>query len=399
MIKTLEGIKVIDFTLAAAGPFAGRMLKACGAESILVEPLQGTHTRVLLNYDYICSGKRSLTLNAKTPEGQEVMRRLIEKSDVFLSNYRAQGLSHMNLSYEQVSEINPAIIYATIDGFGTNGPAKNSPGYDGTAFWARGSMLHTLSEGDTVPVVVSTVGDITAGIALWGGICAALYNRQITGKGMRVYDSLLQLALTLNFDAISQGQHGDHFPHSRLTPYRALNNTYKCKDGKWIVMTIPTLEKFFKLLRRLGRDDLVESGRWHVLADVMGDGVKEVVEILDSEFAKITRDEALSIFRELDLACEPVQSVHEVVDDEQILANQYLYKIFDTVNKQDVMLPPMPPVKFGNDDVDEFVRGPRLGEHSVEILKELEFTDSEIADMISKKVTSDGSKEDLYIRK
>ncbi len=398
MIKTLEGVRILDFTLAGAGPFTGRMLQECGAQSILVEPLAGTHTRRLPNYEYICSGKRSLTLNAKSEEGHEVLKRLIAQSDVFLANYRMKALEHLHLSYEDVKAINPGIIYATITGFGEQGPAKNQPGYDATAFYARGSMLHTMAEDDVLPNSPSTAGDFTTAVGLCFGIAAALYRKAQTGEGMRVYNSLFQTALAVNFDPISQGQRGTEFPRTRKAPFRALLNTYKCSDGKWIMITIPTLQKFFDFLNAVGRNDLVESGRWKMLADVMGSHSAEVVPYLDEIFSKMTRDDALALMHKLDLACEAVQSVHEVIHDAQAWDNQYLQK-FETANDDHEMIyPVLPPVKFGNDDADPLRKAPRLGEHSVEILKSLHFTDSEISDMIEKGITSDGSKEDLYVR-
>ncbi len=398
MLKTLEGIRVLDFTLAGAGPFTGRMLQACGAESTLVEPLAGTHTRRLPNYDYICSGKKSLTVNAKSDEGHEIICRLIKESDVFLANYRSKALDHLHLSYEEVKAINPRIIYATITGFGEKGPAKDSPGYDATAFFARGSVLHTMSEEDVLPNSPSTMGDFTSAIGLCFAIAAALYHREKTGEGMRVYNSLFQTALAVNFDPISQGQRGIQFPRTRKAPFRALLNTYKCSDGKYIMITIPTLAKFFSLLDAAGRHDLVESGRWKMLADVMGSHSAEVVPYLDDIFAKMTRDEAMDMMHKLDLACEAVQSVHEVINDEQAWENEYLQKFQTSMDDHEMIYPVLPPVKFGEDKTDPLKKAPRLGEHSVEILKSLGYSDNEITDLIAKGITNDGSKEDLYVR-
>lgn len=399
MIKTMEGIKVIDFDLAAAGPFIGEMLKNCGADCTLVEPLKGTHTRVVLNHPLILAGKKSLTLDAKSEQGREVMKRLIAEADVFITNYRSKALKNMGLTYEEVSAINPTIIYASIDGFGKEGPAVDHPGYDGTAFWARGSLLHTAAEGDTLPNPVSTVGDLSTAIATWGAVCAALYRREKTGKGMQVYSSLYQMGITLNFDAISQAQHGDKFPKSRHTPYRSLYNTYRCKDGKWIVITIPTLEKFFTFLRRVGRPELAESGKWKVLADTMNDGAPEVVKILEEIYGGYTREEAIAIMQELDFSCEPVQSVYEIIQDEQAAANKIFQERLYPQSGLMIKTPVFPPVAMGDSEPAPVLPEPRLGEHSVEILKGLGFSDAEIDQMIADHVTSDGSKEDLYMVK
>ena len=399
MIKTMEGIKVIDFDLAAAGPFIGEMLHNCGADCILVEPLVGTHTRVVLNHPLILAGKKSLALDAKSDAGRENMKKLIAEADVFVTNYRSKALKNMGLTYEEVSAINPRIIYASVDGFGTEGPAASHPGYDGTAFWARTSVLATAAEGQTLPCAISTFGDLSTAIAVWGAVNAALYNREKTGKGMQVYSSLYQMGITLNFDAIAQMQHGDKFPKSRLTPYRSLYNTYQCKDSKWIFITIPTLVKFFGFLKRVGREDLTTSGKWKMLADTMNDGAPEVVQLLSEIFGSMTQAEAIALMGELDLSCEPVQTVYEIVDDPQAEANKIFQERMYGDSGKMIKTPVFPPVKMGDMEPAPVEPEPRLGEHSVEILKHLGYSDADIDKFLADKITVDGSKEDLYVRK
>ena len=140
MIKTLEGLKVLEFTLAAAGPTCTKQLVEWGADSIIVEPLTGATNRFAAPhlFDFYTSGKKSIALNLKSEEGQEIMRRLIKEADVFVANYRPKALKNLHLTYEEMKEINPRIIHATLTGYGEEGPAAVLPGHDTVSFWARG---------------------------------------------------------------------------------------------------------------------------------------------------------------------------------------------------------------------------------------------------------------------
>ena len=147
MLKTLEGVRVIDFGMAAAGPSATKILSEFGAEVIVVEPLQGTSTRWMTNtYDYWSDGKKSVPLDAKSEEGREGLLRLVASADVFASNFRAKALQKLGLTYEDLKKVNPEIIYAVTYGWGAKGPLKDDAAYDITAFFARGGYLRDMAE-------------------------------------------------------------------------------------------------------------------------------------------------------------------------------------------------------------------------------------------------------------
>lgn len=393
MLKPLSGIKVLDLTLAGSGPSCTKLLAEFGAEVIWVEPLTGTSTRTVHKFDFYSTGKRSLCLNLKTDEGQEAISRIIKDSDVFVSNYRPKALVNLHLTYEEVKALKPDIIYATLTGFGEVGEEANNPGYDSVAFWSKGGMLSDIAEKGSLVVPPVAVGDITSGMGLFGGICASLYGRSQTGKGCHVYTSLLAQAIYLNHDALIETQYGEEYPKTRKKPRRSLLNTYKCKDGKWITLTLIThFEKYFDaFMNAIGLPELVGDPRWSCLEDTMYENAPELVEILDEAFSKMTQDEAVKALEAIDLPVSKVQSTKDLLTDPQVLANKYIYPLEATVPPEDgpeEIVVPASPIKIESEDhgVTGHKKGPKLGEHSVEILTEYGFSEEEIKDMLDKHI-------------
>ncbi len=388
MYKPLEGIRVVDFSTAGAGPSCTKLLSEYGAEVILVEPLSGNSTRDVFKMDFYNTGKKSLPLNVKTPEGMEILLRLVERADVFVSNYRKKALDKLGLTYERLSGLNPRLIYGTITGFGEEGPDAGSPGYDPVAFWARSGMLQDIPErGQLIPTPVA-VGDIATGQALAGGICAALYQREKTGRGDRVFISLLAEAVYLNHDAVVQVQYGDVYPQSRKSPRRSMMNTYRCADGKWIVIAEVNFERsFWNLLRAVDREDLVGDPRWTCVEDTMYGGAPEIVEILDEAFGKMTQDEAVAAMKAIDLPAGRVQSTTDVFEDPQCLANNMILNITASDGKR--LTIPANPIKFTdkNSGVTDFPIGPKLGADTEAILGELGYSPEQLRALISRGVT------------
>lgn len=394
MFQPLEGVKVVDLTLAGSGPSCTKLLREFGADVIWVEALNGTSTRLVHKYDFYATGKKAVALNLKTPEGKEALDRMLAKADVFVSNYRPRGLKHLGLTYEQVKEIKPDIIYATLTGFGEEGEQANNAGYDPVAFWAKGGLLRDIAEKGTICVPPIAVGDITAGQGLFGGICAALYKKAQTGEGCHVFTSLLAQAVYLNHDALIETQYGEVYPKTRRQPRRAMLNTYRCSDDKWITITITDkFEKYFDaLLRVIGREDLVGDPRWNCIEDTMYEHAPELVEILDEAFAKMTQDEAIAALRSIDAPVDRVQSTEDLITDSQVLANKYIYQLEASVPPEgaenaDIWVPASP-IKF-NDVTSGVVgqkKGPRIGEDTVEVLKEYGYSEEEIKQMLEKKI-------------
>lgn len=387
MYKPLRGIKVIDWSTAGAGPSCTKLLSEYGADVVIVEPKEGTSTRAVFKMVFYNTGKRSIVLNLKTQEGMEIMMGLIQNADVFVSNYRTKALKKLGLTYERLKEQNPRLIYATLTGYGEEGPDADRPGYGPIAFWAKGGMLRDFAEKGSLLVPPIAVGDIAAGQALAGGVCAALYQREKTGRGEKISTSLLAQAAYLNHDAIIQTQYGDEYPKSRLEPRRALINSYQCSDGEWIVVTCVDFDKYFwKLLKAIGLDDLVGDSRWTCIEDTMYEHAPELVAILDEAFGKMTLNETAKALNSIDFPFNKVQSSKDMIHDPQSRANNYIFDIIAPTGE--TLAIPANPVKFTdkNSGVSDFRMAPELGEHTREVLKEQGYSDEEIDNLTKKGV-------------
>lgn len=393
MFKTLEGVRVIDFGMAAAGPAVGKILSEYGAEVIMVEPLTGTSTRWMdRTYDFWSTGKKSIPLNIKTPEGKEILYRLVKSADVFLSNYREKALINNEVTYEKLKQINPSIIYARMYGWGPKGPLKDSPAYDITAFWARGGYLRDIAEKGHMTVAPQGVADASMGPTLASGICAALYHKEKTGEGCELNISIFAQAIYMNVFQNINAQCGEEYPKSRLTPREALVNTYRCKDGEWIIFFDNQFDRhFWKILEAVGRADLVGDPRWTNIEDTKLDKAPELTAILDEAFAKMTQDEAVAALSTIDVAVERCAGVIDTTTDPQVLENDYLFDwtMSSGMLEGKTVKLPASPVSFNGENCSAgFQRGPRLGEHTVELLKGVGYSDEEVKNFIDSKIVT-----------
>ena len=198
--KPLAGITVVELATFVAAPYATRAMADWGANVIKIEPPKGDPMRMmggLLNmptdnehenpaYDQQNANKKGIVLNLKHPDGMATLHRLLETADVFVTNNREDALERMGLSYEQLSARYPALVYGQVSGYGENGPDKDRPGFDFTAYYARGGISGTLYEKGTSPLLtVAAFGDQQVSLALLSGVCAALFNAKRTGRGRR----------------------------------------------------------------------------------------------------------------------------------------------------------------------------------------------------------------------
>lgn len=381
MQKTLEGVKILDMTMAVSGPACTRLLADFGAEDILVEPIGGSSIRTFgpNSMGFKTYGKKSLCMNLKTDEGKEAFHKLIEWADVFVSNYRQAGLDRLGFSYEELSKINPKLIYATLTGFGEEGPNAKDMGFDVICYFGRsGLLLDTAQKGSVIQAPYGG-GDINSGENLALGICAALYHRAVTGKGMKVSTSLMQSGIFINYNQIIESQYGMELPTSRTETVRPLLNTFQCKDGEWICMNAqhhwetswPTI------CNLIGRPDLIE--KYPDKESTMYEAAHELMQILDEGFAKVTSEEAIRVLKGCGtISISKVQHTQDVLKDPQALENEMLFPFKDADGREVLM--PSTPIRFGDNKAAKYGQGEELGASTKDILKMVGYDDNTIQD-------------------
>ena len=386
MIKILSGIKIVDFTLAGSGPSCSKLLAEYGASDILVEPLKGVSTRQNTQMDFYHGNKRSIAVDLKTDEGKEIMLTLVRDADVFITNYREKALVKLGLDYESLKKIKPDLIYAALYGYGEKGPMKDAPGYDITAFWAKSGLMNDMQDREGPPIYApSGMGDTITGESLTIGVLGALYHRERTGEGMKVSTSLLAQGIYLNTPQLLSHQYGKaRFPMTRKESERALKNSFHCKDG-WIEMMTLNFDKDFNnILRIIGREDLIGDPRWTCLQDTYREKARELTDILDAGFAELTVEEAITAFEKYDIAGAEVAPGYKALTDEQVLANNMIFK-HQAIDGKEIYMG-RSPVHFGDDVYDEYRTAPKIGEHTSEILREYGYDDARIQELLDKKV-------------
>lgn len=398
MNQPLKGVKVIDLTYFVAGPGSARILADWGADVIKVEPDFGdpgrkTGATMTMPVDdnasnpfysvYNCN-KRGISINLKEEKGLEIMDRLLKDANVFISSYRTGALKRLGLDYETMSKKHPHIIWGQINGFGDYGPAKDNPGFDTVAFWARsGAMIDIAEVGTTVNPAIG-FGDATTSCSLAGGICAALYEQQKTGKGQKVMVSLFGQAIWNLSALIGSTQFDDKYPKTRKNSISPVINSYKCKDDKWIFLSILEHERYYSaLLEAIQREDLLEDARFNTTLEAKKNA-PEFIKIIDEGFIKFTRDEMVERLERLDIAHEKIQHVQEVLTDPQAIANNYVFE-FENRDKSKNMMASTP-VKFGNIEVNIDKDAPTIGQHNDEVLKEIGYSDEEIKEFYEKNI-------------
>lgn len=404
MFKPLKGVKVIDLTYFIAGPGTARILADWGADVIKVEPFWGDPGRTTgagmgapanfgVNPLYSCynSEKRGIAIDLKSEKGMAIMEKLLEQADVFVSSYRTKALEKLGLDYESVHKRYPKVVWAQINGFGDYGPAKDNPGFDTVAFWARsGAMADAAERGTTVNPPIG-FGDATTSCSLAGGIAAALYEQQRTGIGAKVMVSLFAQAIWNLSSLVASTQYGDEYPKTRKKANSPVINSYECKDGGWIFLSILEHERYYETFCKvIGREDLIGNKKYETTLSAK-ENAAELIEIISIEFKKWTQDEMDKKLTASDIAHEKIQHVIDAIKDPQALANNYVYEVENRDGTKCFVA--MPPVKFNTIDVKIKNDAPLIGENNEEILLELGYTEEDIKKLAEENVISSVSYE------
>jgi crotonobetainyl-CoA:carnitine CoA-transferase CaiB-like acyl-CoA transferase len=327
-MHALAGLRVVEFASYVAGPYAGALLADLGADVVKIEvPPRGDPYRGWASDKYsamFCSlnrSKRSILADLKTERGREVARGLVADADVVLENSRVGVMDRLGLGYDEARELNPRVVYCSITGFGLDGPNAHRPGYD-TIGQATSGLMSLLTDPDDPQPMGISLSDHLAGLFAAYGVLAALAARERTGEGQRVDTSLLQSSTSFLAENMARFLHDGGDPPSRRTRARTAQ-VYAVKDqhGAPFVIHLSSPDKFWlSLLAAMGRDDLADDPRFADRKQRIT--YREAIqELMDETFATGAREEWLKRLWAADVPAAPLNSLADVVEDEQI---QYL---------------------------------------------------------------------------
>ena len=392
-----SGLKVIDAASVIAGPAAAMMLADFGADVIKVEqPGRGDMLRILSNMpdtregakDYMWQldgrNKRGIVLDLKTQGGLEVLHRLAEECDVFITNMPYPSRSAYRLNYEDLKHNNPRLIYASLTAYGEKGLERDRKGFDQLAYWARSGLMDLMREPGTVPAQgLAGMGDHPTAVSIYAGIVTALLKRERTGEGSFVQTSLLANGLW-SVSAVAQGvMAGANMPQFREQTRHSgyLFRVYRTKDDRWLQFNMVRNEELLsKLFLALDAAHLLLDDRFatpramYENRAILGDMIQEIVE-------QKTAKSWMPRFEEFDVPINLVGIVEELPNDPQVLEN----RMASVPNGDETEMPLLVnhPIQISDVPHAPYRRGPNLGEHTVDVLKELDYTDQQIQHLIS----------------
>lgn len=371
----LAGVRVVESASFITGPYCAQLLADLGADVVKVESPDGgdpfrsfAGTLYSPQFTAYNRNKRSVALDLRSERGKLAMRKLLERADVFVENYRTGVMDRLGFGYETVRHWTPRLIYCSISGMGRSGPYVERPAYD-TVGQALSGMLSQLLEKDRPRIVGPAFSDGITGFTAAYAVQAALLARERTGEGQRVDVSMLEATTAfMTSEAAFYFQLGDE-GGPRRRPSLSQSYAFTCQDDKILAVHLSSLPKFWEgLVRAVERPDLLQDARFATRLD-RANRIEELQELLALEFRKRPRAEWLPILQALDVPHAPVYTFGEVFEDPQA---QHLGLRLDLSHPvQGVVGTVAPPVRFSATPWGKLAAPPTLGEHTAEILREL----------------------------
>lgn len=381
MSQTLEGLKVVELGSLIAGPFAGKMFAEFGADVLKVEPPKKGDP--LREWRHVYDGnslwwrlqsrnKKSVTINLKSEEGQDIVRSLVKEADIVIENFRPGTLEKWNLGYENLSKINPGIIMVRVSGYGQTGPYKDKPGF-GSIGESMGGIRYVTGHPELPPPRVGiSLGDSLAAMYSVIGAMMALYHRDIKGTGE---GQIVDVALYESVFSLMEGMlpEYDKFKVIRersgaSLPGVAPSNTYQCKDGKYIVIGGNGDAIFKRFMNAIGRADLAddpsfESNKGRAAnADFLDEAIENWTNTVDLDTALETLDQA-------HVPAGPIYNIEDIIKDPQYNAREMIQE-FELGENDNLKIPGIIP-KLSRTPGRTNWLGPELGEHTEDTLKKL----------------------------
>ncbi|MBL4600902.1 MAG: CoA transferase [Rhizobiaceae bacterium] len=380
----LSDYRVLDCSIAMAGPFAAQRLGDLGADVIKIEPVTGewqrhiagggaTGNKINVSFLSMNRNKRSLALNLKDDEGKKLFAKMVATADIFIHNYRPGVPKRLGVDYETLSAINPRLIYVSMSGYGEDGPHVKRPGQDLLLQAMSGAMLSTGREGEPPAAAGQYLVDAVTAYTAFEGALAALLHRERTGEGQLVEVNMLDAITTLQMQELSvftvggKPQKRSSEPHAHVyirSPY----GTFATSDG-FIALAFPD----FDLLAEALEEPLFSQ------MDAEIDGWKkrdEVFALVRSHLTKRTSAEWLALFESQGIWAGPVYGYAELVDDPQIKHNGTFVE-YDHPTEGRIKTPGFP-IKFSKTPSSIDRGAPLVGEHTRELLDELGLAENDI---------------------
>jgi crotonobetainyl-CoA:carnitine CoA-transferase CaiB-like acyl-CoA transferase len=380
-----EGVRVVELAQFVFVPAAGAILADLGAEVIKIEAMTGDPYRTLriadgrqtksanLAMEQNNRGKKSLALDLKNEEGREMLLKVVETADIFMTSLRPAALERLSLGVEELRARNPRLIYVRGNGLGFRGEEANRPGYDASVFWARGGFAQVLTPPGQAPIRPRpALGDHTGAMNIAFGAAAALFNRERTGRGSLVEISLLSSAMwTLSADvALSQVLSDSELTRVAGEGRYALTRAYETSDGRWIQLMFLDPERHWpELCRRIDRAELPGDPRFIDSERRIEHGHALIAE-LECAFRRRSFAEWRAAFRGWDAPWELIQNIKELAADPQASANGYLFTV-QVADGTDVTVVAGPVAFNGSAIPTHPLRSPDLGQHSEDILRSI----------------------------
>ncbi|MCS0497481.1 formyl-CoA transferase [Ancylobacter mangrovi] len=410
MSKPLEGIKIIDFTHVQAGPACTQLLAWFGADVIKVErPGAGDVTRSQLRhvkdadalyFTMLNSNKRSLTLDTKTPQGKEVLTKLIQDSDVMVENFGPGALDRMGFSWENIQKLNPGMILASVKGFSEGHAYEDLKVYENVAQCAGGAASTTGFWDGPPTVSAAALGDSNTGMHLAIGILTALHAKLKSGKGQKVAVSMQDSVLNLcrvklrdqqRLDALGYLEEYPQYPHGEFSDVVPRGGNaggggqpgwvLKCKGWEtdpnaYIYFTIQG-HAWAPICKALGKPEWIDDPAYNT-AEARQDKIFDIFAFIEGWLADKTKFEAIDILRKFDIPCAPVLSMKEIANDPSLRKSGTVVEVEHP--KLGKYLTVGSPIKFSDVEVD-ITASPLLGQHTNEVLAQLGYSQEEISAM------------------
>ena len=402
MSAPLDGVRVVEVAGWMAAPGAAAMMADLGADVVKVEPMRGDPLRGVIRqpetdppldapFQLDNRGKRGVAVALDRPEGQELVRRLVDGADVFLNNLLGRRQQKFGLDAATLMARNPRLVHATLTGYGLEGPDAARPGFDITAFFGRGGITHSITEpGEQAPRARPAQGDHAAALAMLAAVLASLRVVEQTGAGQVVDVNLLATAAwTMGTDLSSTLVDGqDPLTLGRRRRRHALQESFRTSDSRWILLFMPEPHWWPRFCAAVGRPEWARDPRLETFAARL-EHMPDVTDLMDALFAERTLAEWGQVLDGADLTWAPAATVSEVAADPHAAAAGTFPVVSHPVagDFRTVAIP----MRLPGQDIGPRGPAPDLGQHTREVLSELGLSQVELDALITDGTVSDGS--------